>query len=85
MSQCYRCHSHLGCAVDCSNAPWNWDLPTTNDFGHLRRLALWIRSNGGTSATIDRSSLHWIRHRPLFAACLPRVRGASQASAGDTL
>jgi len=81
MSQCSSCRSHLGCAVDCPNAPWNWDLPRTNDFGHLRRLARWIRSIGGTSATIDTSSLRWTRHRSQSATGLMHFRSTVQAGA----
>lgn len=55
---CFQCGAHLGCAVDCPNAPWNSDLLTTNHFGHLRRLVRWVRSVS-KSAYITASELKW--------------------------
>jgi hypothetical protein len=48
---CHVCQASLGCAVDCPNAPWNWDekngdalLPKTTKKGYLKRLVRWVRS-----------------------------------------
>ena len=59
MSQCYQCGSYLGCDVDCPNAPWNWDLPTTNRFGHLRRLVRWLREGQGSNEPVPGFTLTW--------------------------
>ena len=48
---CHVCGSSLGCAVNCSMAPWNWDanddvLPDTTPIAHLKRLVRWCRRDG---------------------------------------
>lgn len=39
---CRQCGSSLGCDVDCSNAPWNWDRPRrVSRIVYLMRIARW--------------------------------------------
>lgn len=58
---CSVCNSCLGCAVDCSDAPWNLDCPKTNRLGYLRRLVRWLRSECGYPLPLPfRPDLHWL-------------------------
>ncbi len=61
---CPICESPLGCAADCSNAPWNWDLPRTTRLGYLKRLVSWIRTLGSRPEPLPlafRPDIHWTR------------------------
>lgn len=59
---CAECQQPLGCAVDCSTAPWNWDLPRTTRLAYLKRLVRWVRSlssyRGPTGLRL--SDLRWV-------------------------
>lgn len=58
---CPVCRSSLNCAVNCSNAPWNWDLPKTNRLGYLRRLVRWICVTGKYEIPLPfRPTLDWM-------------------------
>lgn len=65
--KCYRCGSCLGCAVDCSNAPWNFDKPDTTPMAYLVRLVRWVREVGsyrfGEPTGLCLSDLKWMGHR----------------------
>jgi hypothetical protein len=39
---CLSCGNVGFCEAECSLGPWNFDLPSTNRFGHLRRKRRWI-------------------------------------------
>lgn len=61
VSRCFVCQSTLGCAVDCGNAPWNFDLPRTTPRGYLKRLVKWIRDIGHYPVPLPfRPDLHWL-------------------------
>lgn len=62
MSRCSVCQSCLNCAVDCPDAPWNWDLPRTAPLGHLKRLVKWLRDECGWPMPLPfRPDLRWLR------------------------
>lgn len=45
--RCHECRSHLLCAADCGNAPWNHDKPPVSRFLYLLRLRRWAGSPVG--------------------------------------
>ena len=64
---CPGCGSMLGCAVDCSWAPWNWDkdLRHASPFVHLLRLVRWCRKVGHSKGPVGFtvSELRWLNGR----------------------
>lgn len=38
---CKSCGNVGFCQAECSLGPWNFDLPSTNHFGYLRRKRIW--------------------------------------------
>lgn len=59
--RCAGCASCLGCAVNCWNAPWNWDLPRTNRLGYIRRLVRWICEVGNHAIPLPfRPDMWWV-------------------------
>lgn len=60
---CPYCLAALGCAVDCPNAPWNFDKPRATRLTHLTRLVRWCRPLGAASPNVGFTlgSLRWLR------------------------
>lgn len=52
---CPYCQSLLGCAVDCSNAPWNFDKDASGS-----RLVYLLRQRRWVGSPVDGSSIFWV-------------------------
>jgi hypothetical protein len=58
--KCPGCASSYACAVDCWNAPWNWDKPKTNRFGFLKRLVKWLLGTASPPLSWRPLNLRWL-------------------------
>lgn len=54
------CACTLGCACDCPNAPWNFDLPRTSRLGYLRRFVRWLHASGLPLPLPWRPAIWWL-------------------------
>lgn len=61
--RCHACGTFLLCALDCSNAPWNFDLPTTVPIGYLKRFVRWLRDDGGAPIPLPFRPDYWFTSR----------------------
>lgn len=43
LENCYYCDSATRCAINCNNAPWNFDKLKISNLGYLKRYVRWLR------------------------------------------